>query len=150
MEWYLKVVRDNYANFNGRARRQEYWMFTLINFIIGIILSVIALIIDTTIISNIYSLAVFVPSIAVAVRRLHDTGKSGWNLLWILTGIGIFYLLYLYIKEGDTGSNEYGSDPKGSADEDQFGNQTSTNNPFSGENNPFNSNNENNPFRNNS
>ena len=74
MEWYLKVVRDNYANFNGRARRKEYWMFVLINVLISIALGVIDAVTGIFMIQNIYSLAVFVPSIAVGVRRLHDVG----------------------------------------------------------------------------
>lgn len=161
MEWYLKVVRDNYANFNGRARRKEYWMFTLVNLIIGsIILRSIDMMFGLTIgptegvpwysqngtLSSIYSLAVLIPGLAVSVRRLHDIGKSGWNLLWILTCIGIFYVLYLHIVEGDQGQNEYGPDPKGGENEDPFAGQRDTSNPFSGENNPFS--NPNNPFRN--
>ena len=80
MEWYLKVMKQ-YADFNGRARRKEYWMFVLFNAIVTIILSVI----DTVAgsygaLTGIYSLAVLIPTLAVGVRRLHDTGKSGWML----------------------------------------------------------------------
>jgi len=158
MEWYLKVVRDNYANFKGRARRKEYWMFVLFNIIISAVLGLLDNILNLNygpeeygqsngILGSIYSLAILLPSLAVLVRRLHDTGKSGWNILWILTGIGAFYILYLVIKEGDRGSNEYGSDPKGFGDENPFENNSDTNNPFSGANNPFN--NDANPFKNN-
>lgn len=161
MEWYLKVVRDNYANFNGRARRKEYWMFVLINFIIGsVILRSIDMMFGLTFgaseglpwysqngtLSSIYSLAVLIPSIAVSIRRLHDIGKSGWNLLWIFTCIGVFYVLYLHILEGEKGQNEYGPDPKGGENEDPFAGQRDINNPFSGQNSPFS--NENNPYRN--
>ncbi|MCT4664115.1 MAG: DUF805 domain-containing protein [Flavobacteriales bacterium] len=120
MEWYLKVVKDNYANFQGRARRKEYWMFILFNFLISVGLSIIENILGlasstgTGMISSLYSIAVLVPSIAVAIRRLHDTGKSGWNLLWfLLPVIGWIILIVYYVKEGDQGSNEYGADPKG-------------------------------------
>lgn len=164
MEWYLKVVRDNYANFKGRARRKEFWMFNLISIIISIILMVVdnmlgfkfasepvpgaewASSLQSGYISSIYSLAILIPSLAVCVRRFHDTGKSGWNLLWYFTCIGILYQLYLFIKEGDQGQNEYGADPKGGENEDPFAGQRDVNNPFSGQNNPFN-NNDNNPFR---
>ena len=81
MEWYLKVMRDNYANFNGRARRKEYWMFALFNFLISFVIGFIGGIMEFTLLGTIYSLAVFIPSIAVAVRRMHDVGKSGWFIL---------------------------------------------------------------------
>jgi len=108
MNWYLKVL-NQYADFNGRARRKEYWMFALINFIISMILTLV----DTEIFKNelgvldlIYSLAVLVPTIAVAVRRMHDVGKSGWFILIPI------YNLILALTEGDSGPNEYGPDPK--------------------------------------
>ncbi len=88
IDWYKKVVFENYANFNGRARRSEYWYFTLASTIISIILSVLDSSIglkigssDSGILSSIYSLVIFVPSIAVSFRRLHDVGKSGWLLI---------------------------------------------------------------------
>jgi len=120
MNWYLKVVRDNYANFQGRARRQEYWMFTLINilFIIGIaiISGVIASITESPAIMFlyiIYALGVIIPSLAVTVRRLHDTGKSGWYyFISLIPFIGGIWLIILLATEGDKGTNEYGSDPK--------------------------------------
>ena len=62
---------------------------------------------------RLYSLVVFVPSLAVSVRRLHDVGKSGWWLLIALTGIGVFYLLYLFVTDGEAGDNQFGSNPKG-------------------------------------
>lgn len=163
MEWYLKVVRDNYANFSGRARRKEYWMFVLFNIIISAIIAIIDNIFGlkyggeelsaygggTGVLGSIYSLAVFIPSLAVTVRRLHDVGKSGWNYLWVLTCIGALYVLYLAITEGDHGPNEYGPDPKDDENNNNpFGPQSNDHNPYSGENNPFNSPNPNNPFRN--
>jgi len=79
-DYYLKVVRDNYANFEGRARRAEYWYFYLLSLIISLILQGVDYLIGTEIgiLGGIYSLAIIVPTIAVMVRRLHDTGKSGW------------------------------------------------------------------------
>ena len=120
MEWYLKVVRDNYANFTGRARRQEYWMFQLFNIIIIFALIVIlmglgALIDAPGLISIylIYVLAIIIPSLAVSVRRLHDTGKSGWYyLVSFIPFIEGIWLIILLATEGDVGPNEYGADPK--------------------------------------
>lgn len=113
-EWYLKVLKQ-YADFKGRARRSEYWYFALVNAIISFVLGIVdsAIGSETGFIGGIYSLFVLVPSLAVAVRRLHDTNRSGWWMLIALTGIGIFVLLYWYILEGDQGRNEYGADPKG-------------------------------------
>jgi len=83
MYWYKKVVFENYANFNGRARRSEYWYFTLFNIIFTSILKILdgLLFNDIEIIGSIYGLAVFIPGLAVSVRRFHDIGKSGWQLL---------------------------------------------------------------------
>ena len=106
MEWYIKVVRDNYANFKGRASRQEYWMFVLFNFIFLIALSFIEVFLFglySSILSNIYTLAILVPSIAVGVRRMHDTGKSGWFLLIPI------YNLILAVTSGESGENQYGA-----------------------------------------
>ena len=106
MKWYLKVVKDNYANFKGRASREEYWMFILFNFIFLIALSFIEGLLFglySSILSNIYYLAVLVPSIAVGVRRMHDTGKSGWFLLIPI------YNLILAVTSGESGENQYGA-----------------------------------------
>lgn len=108
--YFLKVVRDNYANFNGRARREEYWYFFLANMILSVVLSVVDGIIGMSILNPILSLALLVPSIAVAVRRVHDTGKSGWFILIPI------YNLILMLTEGQPGSNEYGADPKGAGE----------------------------------
>ena len=83
MYWYKKVVFENYANFNGRARRSEYWYFTLFNIIFTSILKILDSLLfdDIEIIGSIYGLAIFIPGLAVSVRRFHDIGKSGWQLL---------------------------------------------------------------------
>ena len=119
MNWYLKVLK-NYAVFSGRARRKEYWMFTLFN----IIFSIIAIILDNilgTAIENVgyglfyflYVLAVLIPSLAVSVRRLHDVGKSGWMILIALIPIiGGIWLLVLMATDSNPGENQYGSNPK--------------------------------------
>ena len=113
MEWYLKVLR-NYVGFEGRARRKEFWMFALINFIIGLILSAIEAVFGSFgILSTLYGLAILLPSLAVTVRRLHDTNKTGW---WVLIGlvpvIGFIVLLIMTIQDSTPGANQYGPNPK--------------------------------------
>ena len=117
MEWYLKVVRDNYANFSGRARRAEFWYFVLFSWIISIVLGVIDGILNANgmpgFLGFIYGLAVLIPNIAVGARRLHDTGRSGWWQLIILVPIiGVIVLLVFFVQEGSFDRNEYGPSPK--------------------------------------
>jgi uncharacterized membrane protein YhaH (DUF805 family) len=115
MNWYLEVLKK-YAVFSGRARRKEYWYFVLFNFIIMVILSIIDQAINSAILSTIYSLAVLIPSIAVTVRRLHDTNRTGW---WVLIGliplIGLIVLLIFTVQGSQKGENQYGPNPKGVA-----------------------------------
>jgi uncharacterized membrane protein YhaH (DUF805 family) len=105
MNYYFKVLQ-NYATFSGRARRSEYWYFFLFNVIIAFVLGFIGGTTGTPVLSNIYTLAVLIPGIAVGVRRMHDVGKSGWFLLIPI------YNLILACTDGVTGDNEYGADPK--------------------------------------
>ena len=106
INWYIKVLKQ-YTDFNGRARRAEYWYFVLANFIVSIIIGLIAGTIDVPILGTIYSLATLLPSIAVAVRRMHDVDKSGWYILIPI------YNIILAATEGTKGPNQYGEDPKG-------------------------------------
>ncbi len=112
MNWYLHVLK-NYANFNGRARRQEYWMFFLINLIISLVLTFIEVKMGIFGVSLLYSLAIFIPSLAVSVRRLHDIDKSGW---WLLIGLipllGAIVLIIFFIMDGTPGNNRFGASPK--------------------------------------
>ena len=123
MEWYLKVMRENYANFNGRARRKEYWMFTLFHTLLVIACAfTLALLVATgpyslTLLVAIMSIAVIlahvVPSLAISVRRLHDVGQSGWFLLLALIPyIGNSIIFVFSVIEGNKGTNKYGPDPK--------------------------------------
>ena len=108
MNWYLKVLKQ-YADFKGRARRKEYWMFALFNIIISYGILGISMVLDMpglSIVSTIYSLAVLVPGLAVAVRRMHDAGKSGWFILVP------FYNLYLAVSDSEEGENKWGLNPK--------------------------------------
>ncbi|MRH43309.1 DUF805 domain-containing protein [Aquibacillus halophilus] len=113
MEWYLKVIK-NYAVFDGRARRTEYWVFTLINVMIGVVLAILEAISGLFgILSFFYYLFILIPGIAVTVRRLHDIGKSGW---WFLIGfvpfIGPIILLVFTCLDSYQFENEYGPNPK--------------------------------------
>lgn len=112
MEWYLSVLK-NYAEFSGRARRKEYWMFMLFNIIVTCIIAVIDSAMGTVILGALYALAVFIPSIGVSIRRLHDTNRSGWWLLIaFLPLIGSLVLLVFFVLEGTAGENSHGVDPK--------------------------------------
>jgi uncharacterized membrane protein YhaH (DUF805 family) len=116
MNWYIKVI-NQYFDFSGRARRKEYWMFTLFSLIITWTLSILDFVFETytfSIISSIYALLIFIPSLAVLLRRLHDIGKSGWYFLLIfLPFIGWIWLIVLLCMEGEQGPNEWGENPKG-------------------------------------
>jgi uncharacterized membrane protein YhaH (DUF805 family) len=114
MESYLKVLRE-YATFSGRARRREYWMFVLVNIIVAVALSLIdgVLFDGAMLLSGLYWLAILVPSLAVGVRRLHDTGRSGWWLLISLVPVvGGLVLFVFTVLDGDPGPNAYGPSPK--------------------------------------
>jgi len=113
MNWYLEVLKK-YAVFGGRARRKEYWMFFLFNIIIAFVLGFVeGLAGGPGIVGMLYSLAVLIPGIAVSVRRLHDTGRSGW---WLLIGlvplIGAIVLLVFMVQDSNPGENQYGANPK--------------------------------------
>jgi len=123
MEWFKKVVFENYANFSGRARRAEYWWYTLINILIMKALYILAFIgaaaeipvitIIAVLLLFVYSIATFIPSLAVAIRRLHDTNKSGWFLLlWLIPLLGAIIIFVFEVMDGDQGPNQYGPSPK--------------------------------------
>jgi len=96
-----------YAVFTGRARRQEFWIFFLCSFVVGLVLGWIP------VIGWLISLAVFIPSLTVGVRRLHDTGRSGWTeLLALIPLAGIIILIVFWAQEGAGGKNKYGPNPK--------------------------------------
>lgn len=119
MSWFVAALKK-YAVFGGRSRRKEYWYFVLFNFIVTVVLALIDGAIGTLntssglgLLSGIYGLAVLVPSIAVLVRRLHDTNRSGW---WILISfvplIGAIVLLVFAVQDSTPASNGYGPNPK--------------------------------------
>lgn len=114
MSWYLAVLK-NYVGFSGRARRTEFWMFTLFNFIVTMVLGFVEQLAGTGgFVGLAYALAVLLPSLAVSMRRLHDTGRSGW---WLLLGLipllGAIVLLVFMVQDSKPEANEYGANPKG-------------------------------------
>lgn len=136
MHWYLSVLKK-YVGFQGRARRKEYWMFVLFSSLIWVILSIVESSMDLgNVLTNIYSLAVLLPFLAVTVRRLHDRGRSGWSLLvpfilligvfvlsifegFLLTPfllvmlfISVIELLIIMSKDSQESNNRYGPNPK--------------------------------------
>jgi uncharacterized membrane protein YhaH (DUF805 family) len=113
MEWYLTVLKK-YAVFSGRARRTEYWMFSLINFLIAFALVLVeSALAGSTILYTIYALAVFIPGLAVSVRRLHDTGRSGWWFLILLVPlIGAIAFIVFMVQDSKEDKNDYGTNPK--------------------------------------
>lgn len=119
MKWYLKCLKQ-YANFSGRARRKEYWMFFLFNFIFALVAIALDNVLGTSnpevgigVIYGLYVLLVIIPGIAVTVRRLHDIGKSGWMILVSLIPLaGPIWLLVLTVTDSEQGQNQYGDNPK--------------------------------------
>ncbi len=120
MNWYLEALRK-YATFEGRARRKEYWFFILFNVLAVVVLGIIDVVLGTSsketglgLLSGLYLLAVLLPALAVTVRRLHDTDRSGW---WILIEfiplIGGLVLLIFTLLDSTPGSNRFGPSPKG-------------------------------------
>ena len=104
-----------YATFGGRARRAEFWYFSLTNIIIGIVLAIVGFIIHDKgiILGSLYALAMTIPGTAVTVRRLHDTNRSGlWGLIWLVPFVGIIMLLIFMAREDQAGANQYGPNPK--------------------------------------
>ena len=124
MNYYLKCLRQ-YADFSGRARRAEYWYFTLFNAIfaiaIGLVFGILGGIAGSelfvtmgTVCSYVYGLAVLIPGLAVCVRRLHDIGKSGWYyLLGLIPLVGAIILIVFFCTDSQPGANQWGPNPKG-------------------------------------
>jgi len=117
MNWYLEVLKK-YAVFTGRARRKEYWYFFLFNIIISFVLGLIEGLLGMfpeahqSVLATLYSLAVLLPAIGVSIRRLHDTGRSGW---WLLIGLipilGAIVLLVFMVQDSEPGDNRFGPSP---------------------------------------
>ena len=129
--YFVDTLKLRYADFKGRATRSEYWYFLLFSIIIGLILSLLDSMLinpilgihpldengNAGILGSLFSLGTLIPSFALALRRLHDIGKKGWWILLalipVVNFIGMFVLLYFFVKDSQPGSNEYGPNPKG-------------------------------------
>ena len=112
MEWYIEAI-EKYADFSGRARRREYWMFKLINLLILAALAAVDIfVIGAPFFSLPYLFAIVIPSIAVTVRRFHDIGVSGWLYPIVLVPGGWIVLFIVTVLDGDPGPNRYGPSPK--------------------------------------
>jgi uncharacterized membrane protein YhaH (DUF805 family) len=124
MNWYLKVLKQ-YADFSGRARRKEFWMFSLFNLIFAIVAMMLDYVLGTTFdgpygqssnhgwLYPIYCLVIFIPGLAVGVRRLHDIGKSGWNyFIALIPLVGPIMLLVWTCEDSQAGENKWGTNPK--------------------------------------
>lgn len=126
MEWFIKNLKE-YGNFKGRARRTEYWMFTLFAVLVEFAVMVVGLILDYFIDSGyydvpwfmillitLYSLVLIIPSIAIVVRRLHDTNRSGWwYFISLVPFVGGLVLFIFLVLDSTPGANQYGPNPKG-------------------------------------
>ncbi len=108
----VSTVLSKYVDFSGRASRSEFWWFTLFNFLLNVVASVIDLMMNTEFVSIVASLALLLPALGVAVRRLHDVDRSGWwILITLIPLIGIIVLIVWYASEGTRGDNRFGPIP---------------------------------------
>ncbi|MCB6218026.1 MULTISPECIES: DUF805 domain-containing protein [Bacillus] len=118
MKWYLKAIK-NYAGFTGRARRKEFWLFCFFSYMILVLYGFFKAILHLpeyeieTFLGMVYLLAILVPGLAVTIRRLHDTGKSGcWICIGLIPLIGQFILLIMLCQNSVKEENQYGPNPK--------------------------------------
>jgi uncharacterized membrane protein YhaH (DUF805 family) len=113
---------SNYANFNGRARRSEYWYFILFSFIVNVILVLLGRASNVfSYLGSIVTLAMFIPNLAVSIRRLHDIGKSGWYyLISFIPLVGTIIMIVWFCQDSVPGTNMYGMNPKGIGDRGGF------------------------------
>jgi uncharacterized membrane protein YhaH (DUF805 family) len=103
----IKICFQKYMDFNGRAKRPEFWWFALFTVLVSVGLSIVS-----SALSSLFSLATLLPSLAVGARRLHDTNRSGWlQLLWVIPVIGWIIMIVLLAKQGSSEDNQYGSSP---------------------------------------
>ncbi len=110
----VKTVLTKYVDFNGRARRSEYWYFVLFNLLVNFVVGIVVNLTGLTFLSYIVSLALLLPGLGVCVRRLHDIGKGwAWILLALIPLVGGIILIVFYCQDSQPGDNQYGPNPKG-------------------------------------
>jgi uncharacterized membrane protein YhaH (DUF805 family) len=116
INWFQTVVTKHYVDFQGRARRAEYWWYILVYIVIDIVLTIVQSMLHTTFITALFGLALLLPSLGVSFRRMHDIDKSAW---WLLIGliplVGAIILIYWFAQPGTSGPNQFGPDPKAGA-----------------------------------
>ena len=114
MKLVIQALTKNYANFKGRARRKEYWLFVLATLLFSISATVVDSVLPMKIVSRIFQLFIIIPGLAVAVRRLHDIGKSGWfYLIGLIPLVGWIIMIVWFCRKGQDGSNRFGQNPIG-------------------------------------
>lgn len=116
-KWFLDPVQNHYADFEGRATRQQFWMYVLVVLMISVVFMILGAVIGSVagMVHMLISLGLLVPGLAIGARRLHDTGKSGWlQLIVLIPFLGVIVLIVLMALEGDAGPNKYGT-PVGGA-----------------------------------
>ena len=112
MNYYI-YCWQHFLDWQGRARRSEFWYFALYNFIVGVVLGIFGWVVGTQIFSDIYGIAVLIPGICVGIRRMHDIGKSGWwILITLIPLIGWIWYIILCCQDSQPGTNQWGSNPK--------------------------------------
>jgi uncharacterized membrane protein YhaH (DUF805 family) len=112
------VIVERYADFQGRAPRSEFWWFALFYFLLSLVVGIVGAASDTLggLLNLVVSLGLLLPSLAVSIRRLHDTDRTGWwILLYLLPVIGTIVLIIFFIQRGTDGPNRFGPDPAGGA-----------------------------------
>lgn len=106
MHWFLDPLTKHYADFTGRATRQQFWMYVLIVWLIQVVLNIL----DLDMITTLLSVALLIPNLAIGARRLHDIGKSGWwQLLMFIPIIGWIILIVWFATKSDTSDNQFGN-----------------------------------------
>lgn len=111
MDYFIEALKK-YADFTGRARRKEYWMFVLFYLILYFACALVDMFLNTFLLAGIFSLVLFIPSISIGTRRLHDTGRSGWwQLIYLIPLIGLIVML-VFLCQDSHEENAYGANPK--------------------------------------
>jgi len=111
MDYFIGALKK-YADFSGRARRTEFWMFTLFYVIFYVVAALVGSFLGTELLALLFSLALLVPTVSIGARRLHDTGRSGWwQLIGLVPIIGAIVLIIFYVQDSHA-DNSYGDNPK--------------------------------------
>lgn len=111
MEYFIGGIKK-YADFTDRARRKEFWMYTLVYFVLSVLVNIVDYSLDSMMFGTLFSLGLFLPTLAIGARRLHDTGRSGWwQLIGLIPIIGVIVLIVFYCQDSEA-DNQYGVNPK--------------------------------------